>query len=353
VPAAARREQTRKKKLQWQSVFGKIEIIEQIWRLKKRGRLRRPFAARHGLRHRGASLRLTRALVDFGAEQSFFQAAQSMREHYGLKVSLWRVRSATLEHARACAATVKAAPAQAAATLITQMDGSMIPVVKTKSGSVDKRATRKVYWREARLCLARAQGNCSPVYGVTLGGPHVAGDLWLQTAVSAGLTPQTRVHGVGDGAPWIAEQFNGQFGAQGAYLLDFYHVSEYLAQAAPARPSRQWLKRQQGYLLQNRLGPTLQSLGRRLETPSAKEQPVRAAHRYLSERRDQLNYADARAAGLPIGSGEIESGHRHVLQRRLKIAGAWWKESNAEAMLGLRAQRASGLWQTYWQSLRN
>jgi hypothetical protein len=306
------------------------------------------------LRHRGASLRLTRALVDFGAEESFARAAQSVREHYGLEVSLWRVRAATLEHARLCAAMVKAAPRPAAATLITQMDGSMIPVVKTKTGLPDKRTTRQVYWREARLCLARAEGNCSPVYGVTLGSAQTAGELWRQIALSAGLGHATRVHGVGDGAPWIVEQFHAQFGPQGAYLLDFYHVSEYLAKAAPPRQSgRAWLKRQQSYLLNNRLGPTLQSLSRRLESPGAKEQPVRTAHRYLTERRDQLNYAEARAAGLPIGSGEIESGHRHVIQRRLKLAGAWWKESNAEAMLGLRAQRATGLWQSYWQSWRN
>ena len=293
--------------------------------------------------------------MDFGAEESFARAAQRVREHYGIEVSLWRVRTATLEHARACAATAQAGLAPAAATLITQMDGSMIPAVRTKSGPLDKRSTRQVYWREARLCLARAQGKASPVYGVTLGGPQVAGQLWGQIALRAGLGSSTRVHGVGDGAPWIVEQFNAQFGAQGAYLLDFYHVSEYLAKAAPARAGSQrgWLKRQQGYLLKNRLGPTLQSLSRRLESPGTKEQPVRNARRYLSERRDQLNYAQAQANGLPIGSGEIESGHRHVIQRRLKLPGAWWKESNAEAMLGLRAQRASGLWDSYWQSLRN
>jgi hypothetical protein len=69
-----------------------------------------------------------------------------------------------------------------------------------------------------------------------------------------------------------SRQVNGQFGAQGSYLLDFYHVSEYLAAAAPPRQSgRGWLKRQQGYLLANRLGPTLQSLSRRLESPGAHE----------------------------------------------------------------------------------
>jgi hypothetical protein len=46
-----------------------------------------------------------------------------------------------------------------------------------------------------------------------------------------------------------------------------------------------------------------------------------------------MDYAGARAAGLPIGSGEVEGGHRHVLQKRLKIAGAWWRERNAEWML--------------------
>ena len=75
---------------------------------------------------------------------------------------------------------------------------------------------------------------------------------------------------------------------------------------------------------------------------------MRAAQRYLSGRREQLDYAGARAAGLPIGSGEVESGHRHVIQQRLKLAGCWWKENNAEAMLGLRVARANQRWDSYW-----
>ena len=71
----------------------------------------------------------------------------------------------------------------------------------------------------------------------------------------------------------------------------------------------------------------------------------------LSQRREQLDYAGARAAGLPIGSGEIESGHRHVIQQRLKLAGGWWKESNAQAMLSLRVARANQLWDPYWLHL--
>jgi len=39
---------------------------------------------------------------------------------------------------------------------------------------------------------------------------------------------------------------------------------------------------------------------------------------------------------------------RHVIQQRLKVAGCWWKETNAEAMLGLRVARANHLWGSYW-----
>lgn len=61
-----------------------------------------------------------------------------------------------------------------------------------------------------------------------------------------------------------------------------------------------------------------------------------------------MDYAGARADGLCCGSGEIESGHRHVIQQRLKLAGSWWKEANAEALLGLRVARSNQLWERYW-----
>ncbi len=85
-----------------------------------------------------------------------------------------------------------------------------------------------------------------------------------------------------------------------------------------------------------------------VEPQTQEAAPVRAARRYLSGRREQLAYAGARAVGLPIGSGEVESGHRHMIQHRLKLAGCWWKEPNAEAMLGLRVARANQLWDSYW-----
>src|SRR5947208_3999285 len=57
--------------------------------------------------------------------------------------------------------------------------------------------------------------------------------------------------------------------------------------------------------------------------------PVRNGHRYLVNRIDCLDYPRALRLELPIGSGLIESGHRHVLQARLKKGGAAWLVENA------------------------
>ena len=74
---------------------------------------------------------------------------------------------------------------------------------------------------------------------------------------------------------------------------------------------------------------------------------MRAAIRYLSNRIDQLDYRSAIEKDLPIGSGMIESGHRHVLQARLKKAG--WTQENAESMAPLRVARANEEDQLYWK----
>jgi hypothetical protein len=78
------------------------------------------------------------------------------------------------------------------------------------------------------------------------------------------------------------------------------------------------------------------------------EAPVRNAHRYVSNRQDCLDYPRALALGLPIGSGMIESGHRHVLQARLKQAGTAWLHDNADQIAHLRVLRANRQWQSLW-----
>jgi hypothetical protein len=337
----------------WQTLFGRVELEENILRLGRRGVRLRPFCLKAQVQPGGYSRALERALSDFGAEESFGRAAARVKEHYRIEVSSSAIRRITYRHARQIQAVEPARPNSPAKTLITQIDGSMVPLVKAGQKG-DGRKAKTLFWSEARLCCARAEDQAGRIYGATLGTLEAVSLLWQQTAQRGGLDEKTFVHGVGDGAPWIVEKFKDNFGAQGKYLIDFYHVSEYLGAAAPkvAGPERaaDWLKKQKATLMLGQTRKILRTLEPHREAPGAAETPVEDASRYLRHRLQHLHYAQARKANLPIGSGEVESGHRHVIQHRLKLAGAWWKHTNAQAMLGLRVARANNCWNAYWSS---
>jgi Uncharacterised protein family (UPF0236) len=186
------------------------------------------------------------------------------------------------------------------------------------------------------------------------GDVDTAGQKLFECATQAGFGVGTRIHAVGDGAPWIADQVEEQFGAQGSYLLDFYHVCDYLSAAAKTVASEcaqaAWMEEQKTRLKTQRVGELLQALQPHLEAAGVADvdAPVRQCHRYLSHRPDQLHYRSTIERGLPIGSGEIESAHRYIVQQRLKRPGAWWCAANAEHMLALRLNRANRQWNTYW-----
>lgn len=114
-----------------------------------------------------------------------------------------------------------------------------------------------------------------------------------------------------------------------------------------------WMETQKDALKTGRLDEVLRALVPYCEPPgtSDDEAPVRVCHRYLSGRRDQLKYREALAEELPIGSGEIESAHRYVAQKRLKLPGAWWRVEHAEHMLALRINRLNGDWEGYWATV--
>jgi hypothetical protein len=50
---------------------------------------------------------------------------------------------------------------------------------------------------------------------------------------------------------------------------------------------------------------------------------------------------------LPIGSGEIESGHRYGFQNRLNIAGGVVEDGKPKNMIALRVLRANLGWEDY------
>ncbi len=346
------------KKLQWTTTLGGIGIEERLF--KSAGGVLRPFSETAGVRCRGYSLLLQRRITDFGSEKSFDRAARQMDEHYGLTVGASTVRRITQDHGEQLHGKTEwvqgTAEAQGSvAQIIVETDGTMIPTVTTDpSHQGDKRTTRQVGWKEARLGLAYEQGIAEPIFGVTTGSVEQAGNQLGLCAARIGIDASTRVHGVGDGAPWIADQTERVFGARSGYLIDFYHLCDYLAAASKscAANHQDWYTTQKAQMKAGELTSVLATLVPHIEPPDVDDSqaPVRACHRYIHNRPEQFDYPKALQAGLPIGSGKIESAHRYVIQQRLKIPGAWWKIDNADKMLALRTARANGNWKKYWDS---
>jgi hypothetical protein len=300
-------------------------------------------------------------MTDFAADQPFASARLKLIEHYGIEVGESTIQRVTLGHAQALFEAGR--PSQdfpqtpgRHKEIVAQTDGGMIPIVEPDASRKDKRKGKTLSWREAKICLAHAKGSQTPVYAGTIeGGVETAGRQLFACAVRAGFGADSHVHAVGDGAPWIVGQVEEQFGAQGSYLIDFYHVCEYLSAAAKAiAPDAAaldaWMDAQKNALKTGRLDQVLAALAGHIEAPEVDDDqaPVRRCHRYLSGRQNQLNYRDALANDLPIGSGEIESAHRYIAQQRLKLPGAWWRVEHAESMLALRINRRNGDWAAYW-----
>ena len=300
-------------------------------------------------------------ITDFAADQPFALARLKLLEHYGFEIGESTIQRVTLGHAQTLFEAGR--PSQdfpqtpgRHKEIVAQTDGGMIPIVEPDASRKDKRKGKTLSWREAKICLAHAKGSQTPVYAGTIeGGVETAGRQLFACAVRAGFGANSHVHAVGDGAPWIVGQVEEHFGAQGSYLIDFYHVCEYLSAAAKAivpdaAALDAWMDAQKNALKTGRLDQALTALAGHIEAPEVDDDqaPVRRCHRYLSGRRNQLNYRDALANDLPIGSGEIESAHRYIAQQRLKLPGAWWRVEHAEYMLALRINRRNGDWAAYW-----
>jgi hypothetical protein len=280
-----------------------------------------------------------------------------LKEHYGMAMPASTIQRTTAHHADCIyeqeVARVIAPGTAAGVIFIGELDGSMVPVVEPSPEAADQRKGKCLSWKEVRLNLVHPKGSVTPVFGGNFaGGVEESGRQWGRGAAKAGFGPGSQLHAVGDGAPWIANQVDLQFGTQGSYLVDCFHACEYLGAAAPvcapAHPPA-WLDVQKERLKANQAPAVLDALAPFVS--AQEDDPVTAGDRYLRNRLHQLDYQGAIQRGLPIGSGEIESAHRSIIQERLKLPGAWWSPDPIETMLALRLNRANREWEVYWQGV--
>jgi Uncharacterised protein family (UPF0236) len=73
------------------------------------------------------------------------------------------------------------------------------------------------------------------------------------------------------------------------------------------------------------------------ETPRKNMKELNDIIGYYRNNEERMNYPEYIKMGLPIGSGAVESGHKHVLQKRMKLSGQHWERECGSRMAKLRA----------------
>ena len=137
--------------------MGKIELSECV--LRHGSRTLRPMCRLLKSGPYAYSRPLQERIIDFGAESSFQTASRRLEHHHSICLSAATVRKLTLQHAaevydqQQVSGLDGRVKSKGPSTIITQMDGSMVTVVKC-SGRTDRRKSRDYHWREARLSVA-------------------------------------------------------------------------------------------------------------------------------------------------------------------------------------------------------
>ncbi len=137
-------------------------------------------------------------------------------------------------------------------------------------------------------------------------------------------------------------------------LVDFWHLIEKLAGAAlvlvGAERSQRLIERWTLALL-NRSGAVWQiatelNVSDKRGVRVGDRTPVHEAITYLENHGERMAYDEARAVGLPIGSGNVEATCKSLVALRMKRPGARWREASGQRVLDLRALVLSNRWNT-------
>jgi hypothetical protein len=319
-----------------------------------------------GIAARGRlSAGLQQWLAALGAATDFAEAQGWLEQLGGVHVAKETVRAQAERQGAALEAAEQAARAQVEATRESALPVEAAPgqlLVETDGVMVRYRETG---WHEVKIGLVAGWADgalTAPSYVAAREGAAAFGDRLLAEAArrgaleivgweggrtGAGLAVLRDVLVLADGARWIWTLAAEHFGAR-RELVDFYHASEHLWTVARLLESEgtavaaTWGAARCHELRHAGVDPVRTVLRAARATTADGRKLLRRERAYFRTNAARMDYPAAKAAGLPIGSGAVESLARHLVQLRLKRPGARWSRPGAQAILTLRAHLQSG-----------
>jgi len=332
----------------------------------KNGEGSKPLIDDLGITHNGRTETVNRALTDFGIEDSFARAGKRFEEHYGFRLSASTVDRVTKASALQAEVYLDEklregrdrhvqAHGGSNEPMLVELDGCEIrtgvltPAEKQSQDEQPKR-TKIIRWRDVRVGLARPMRSKSKLYVAQMEQyPKVIAQLF-NVATVLGMTEETDVVAVADGGIGLREGLEDQFPDM-QFILDKSHLKKHLYDTAVAlgfkeEEQSKWVHSKLDAISEGHVQEILEELANRHATEP--NDSLRRFIAYLRRFEDAVDYDRFKALGYPIGSGEVESAHRSIPQKRLKLPGASWHPSSINPMLALRVIRANDWWNDYW-----
>lgn len=309
---------------------------------------------------------VARQVVRLSARMAYDEVVETLQETGQInisKASVWRLSQrwgAALQAPEAVEEAVAQGPAEPAERMSASLDGAMVYVLKegwkelkvgTVSEVVSEPVLDPVTLEEEPLARAR---NTS--YVAQLGGPQAIGKQVWQEALRRGWqhVPETEV--VADGASWIWN-LAGDYFYDSTQVVDWYHATEHLANAAQALyPQddglrKRWLHEYKTLLFQGHADRVVQQLQKKAETvPPATADVLCQEAGYFETHKHRMYYLDFRNDGWLIGSGTVESAAKQY-KHRFTGPGMRWSRAGLENLIPIRSLVLSHIFTPVWQSL--
>jgi hypothetical protein len=135
----------------------------------------------------------------------------------------------------------------------------------------------------------------------------------------------------------------------GTELVDFWHACEHLNKALAAVHGDGSVETQKRFsdlrFMLKEVPDGVERVIRALAYLHKKhpdKSVILATLKFFRKRRHRMHYQEARAQGLPIGSGVVEAACKTLASQRLKLSGMQWGQEGGQAILTLRGLSQSG-----------
>jgi hypothetical protein len=245
------------------------------------------------------------------------------------------------------------------------VDGGRVRTRKTRRGRKTRKGRHKFTtpWREPRVLVidildekGKRDPLTFPLYDAFIKDADATFSVLIGYLRLLGAAHAQVVEFISDGADWIWDRVDRLITDAEipenklVQVVDFYHASEHLHDAVQLCKNLSAKERKKLYhkllraLRHDPEGVTqvIEQLKQLATTRRGKK--MKKALSYFENHATRMRYHSFEQMKLPIGSGQVESAVRRIINLRFKAPGSFWKEHTVDGLMHLRAYFKAGRW---------